>query len=164
MAPASLLVTAILLVLTFLGAAFVQQSQFAVALTAQQASIRQNEVQRTAATVTTVSVSGPNLWAYVKNDGQSKVHDRKTIDWIVQYKDSGSVTRWVHPTLTASPQPSTGEWQLEAIQDDNFEPGIWNIGETIRVRIRLPTNHSSGWHTLVMAFPNGVTVVRPYQT
>ena len=106
-------------------------------------SLRQSEARyaqqnRTGLTVTGSSIdgSGANVTLTVRNDGQTAIADFSAMDLVVQYfGESGTrYDKWI--AFTAGGLASD-TWRAQNFQNDVFEPGILNAGESMDVVVRV---------------------------
>ena len=85
-------------------------------------------------TVTSISSDGFDWDVTLRNDGDTPVVDFSQMDLIAQYvSGTGAVSRWL--PFSSALQPNS--WTIIAIQDDAFETGVFNQGETMQLEVCL---------------------------
>lgn len=119
---------------------------------------RTGDQARTELTVTDVAVDGPRdtLTVQIRNDGQTGVSAWQALDVIVSYHTGPStrVTSWF---AYAEAGPLDGEWTVDSIQPDAFEPGILNPGETATLTVELSPAAAAGQtHQFILTTDNGI--------
>jgi hypothetical protein len=78
-------------------------------------------------TVTSVCSDGFDWDVTLRNDGDTPVVDFSQMDLIAQYVSAtGAVSRWL-----------PFSWTITAIQDDAFDTGVFNQGETMQIEVCL---------------------------
>ena len=137
----------------FLGADAIGQSL-------RESEARYAEQNRTGLTVTNASIdgAGANVTISVRNDGQTPVADFGGMDVVVQYFDElgGRHDAWIPNTSGAL---GSNTWAASAFQNDVFEPGILNPGESMDLTIRLnPVVGAATTNRAVIATERGVTI------
>jgi hypothetical protein len=130
------------------------------ALSAQQLSVREGEMMRTALTGVSASLPAPDtLQAVIGNSGQTKLASFNKWDFIVQYFDVADnyYVNWLpyHQGVLGN-----NEWQESGIyyngQPEAFEPGILNPQEQLALEALL--SPAAGYRAIKMTVstPNGV--------
>ena len=95
------------------------------------------------------------------NAGQTRLSAYQMMDVIVIYETaSGRMTKWLpfaDGALTAD------SWDLESIQDDSFEPGLLNSGETADIVVELAEPALAGQtNRIVIVSDAGVVTSTPF--
>ena len=95
------------------------------------------------------------------NAGQSRLSGYQMMDVIVIYETaSGRVTKWL-PFSDGAPAADT--WDLDSIQDDLFEPGLLNPGETAEIVVELSEPVLAGQiNRIVIVSEAGVVTSTPF--
>ena len=87
-------------------------------------------------TITSITVTGPNVDVIVRNDGDTSVVDFSRMDVVVQYQSGGNnLLTWV--PYTTNPNPPNNTWTVTSISNDVIDPNILNTGESMTIRIKL---------------------------
>ncbi len=94
------------------------------------------------------------------NGGQTRVSAFQRMDVIVTYQSaSGRVTKW----LPFSDAATSDSWNVASIEDDAFEPGLLNPGETAEITVRLAIPALAGQvNRVVIVSDAGVVVSAPF--
>ncbi len=97
------------------------------------------------------------------NSGQTRISAFSRMDVIVIYQSAaGRVTKWVP---YADQTLVTDSWQVSAIEDDGFEPGLLNPGETADITVKLPAPVVAGQsNRIVIVSDAGVVVSAPFSS
>ena len=97
------------------------------------------------------------------NSGQTRISAFSRMDVIVIYQSAaGRVTKWVP---FADQTLVTDSWQVSAIEDDGFEPGLLNPGETADITVKLPAPVVAGQsNRIVIVSDAGVVVSAPFSS
>ena len=95
------------------------------------------------------------------NAGQTRLADYQRMDVIVIYETaSGRVTKWLP---YANGVLVSDSWDLDAIEDDEFEPGLLNPGETADLVIELAEPALAGQtNRIVIVSDAGVVTSTPF--
>ena len=130
------------------------------ALSTQQLSVREGEMNRTRLTGVNAQLpSAGSLQAVIENSGQTRLASFDKWDCIVQYYDAAD-NYYVNWLPYHSGALSNNQWQPTGIyfngQPEAFEPGILNPQERLNIQALL--NPAPGYRALdiTMATPNGV--------
>ncbi len=103
---------------------------------------------------------GSQVYVTLSNDGDTKLADFDQWDVIVQYDTDNDgdhdVVEWFS---YHAPPPLNGEWS-KAI-GENFEPGIFNPGETMAITIAVSSEISSTG-VAIIATPNGISTSKDF--
>jgi len=124
----------------------------------KQMEARAGEQARTQLTVTNVTSTSPYVDVELLNDGSTTLADYARMDVIVNCTTGGGapVVAWI--PYTSGPL-TENTWTVQGIANDSFEPGIFNPGETLRMRIWLePAAGGGTTNRLLVATDLGVTV------
>jgi flagellar protein FlaF len=134
----ALLVAVILLVSTVLFARTGYTSLDALGMSWKDMETRAGEQSRTRLTVTGTQVddTGANVDVTLDNEGQTAIGDFERMDVVVQYTSESATYHVLWIPYTPGPLQSN-TWTVQSITGDMFEPGIFNPGETLEMRIRL---------------------------
>ena len=104
--------------------------------------------------------SGSQVYVTLSNDGDTKLADFDQWDVIVQYDTDDDGDHDAVEWLTYhAPPPIDGEWS-KAIEE-NFEPGIFNPGETMAITISVSSEISSTG-VAIIATPNGISASKDF--
>ncbi len=105
-----------------------------------------------------VDSSHANITLRMRNDGQTSIADWSRMDVVVEYfsEDGMRYAQWV-PYTSGALQSNT--WTLVDIENDSFEPGILNPGETAEIRVRINPVMGTGTNAwVIVSTENGVTL------
>ena len=125
---------------------------------------RAGEVSRTSIDAYYTRWYNPYVEVRIENDGQVPLSDFESWDVMVQYTDDDRDYRILWLSYDDSYPPGNDQWAVLGIYENTstdpeiFEPGIFNEGEYLRIRMRLepePRDSVPGWVTV--ATPNGVS-------
>jgi archaellum component FlaF (FlaF/FlaG flagellin family) len=161
----ALIIGAILIVASSLTARSSLHSYDQLSLSLRAMEERTGEQSQTQLTIVDASLDGANdtLTVELRNDGQTKVGVFDRLDLIVTYLTDGmQSSAW----LPHAPGAATaGTWTLESIEDDVFEPGILNQGETAELTVELPAPAKNNrTHRIVISSETGVTASAPFSS
>jgi archaellum component FlaF (FlaF/FlaG flagellin family) len=142
--------------LLLLASAFTAQSSLGVyddlsqTLKVMESRLGEQSRTRTAIVSATLDANGHTLTVTLLNEGQTRLTDYARFDVIAGYHTvAGFENGWLAYVEGA---PAAGSWTLTSIDDDEFEPGLLNPGETATLQIELIANVEAG-HT------NRITIV-----
>lgn len=172
----SALVSLILITLVLFGVLTLSESYF----TTQDAILAATEVrtawseERLHTALTFVKAETRSAGALVeitlRNSGSTKLADFHHWDLMLQYyTETGNyLTSW-YPYVNGA-VPGDNQWSVVGIYTDAamavnevYEPGIWNSGEELLIRIRLAPPVGAGTTNLAtLAVANGVTLAAPF--
>ena len=95
------------------------------------------------------------------NAGQTRLSAFQMMDVIVIYETaSGRVTKWL-PFADGALSPDS--WNVDSIDDDSFEPGLLNPGETAEIVVELASPVLAGQvHRIVIVSDAGVVTSTPF--
>ncbi|MEX2226082.1 MAG: hypothetical protein WEB52_06510 [Dehalococcoidia bacterium] len=132
----------------------------AIGMSLRESEGRYAEQSRTGLTVTGSSIdgTGANVTLTVRNDGQTPIADFAGMDVVVQYFDENTdrYDRWVPYTGGAL---ASNTWTAGNFQDDVFEPGILNSGESMDITVRVnPVVGAGSVNWAIVGTDKGVTV------
>jgi archaellum component FlaG (FlaF/FlaG flagellin family) len=97
------------------------------------------------------------------NGGQTRISAYPRMDVIVIYESaSGHMTKWVP---FADQSLVMDSWEVSSIQDDGFEPGLLNPGETAQITVKLPEPVLAGQtNRIVIVSDAGLVVSAPFSS
>jgi hypothetical protein len=155
--PAAIIIGLLLLAMLTMT----EQALFAQEIAAEswlEMQERQGEWNRTSLSVVEAISDGNFVTVTLENDGDTKLADFDQWDVILEYKGSdGTYYKGWYPYI----EPPLGWWEndwTENIHDDAFDPGIFNPGEEMTIRISVtPTIKTGTTNKAIIATPNGVT-------
>lgn len=156
----ALMIAAILMLSTVLMARGGYLGADAIGQSLRESEARYGQQNRTGLTVTGTSIdgSGANITIGVRNDGQTPLADFAGMDVVVTYfGETGTrYDKWIAYTSGAL---SSDTWRTANFDDDVFEPGILNAGETMDIEIRVnPVVGIATVNWAVIGTEKGVTV------
>lgn len=156
----ALMVAAIMMLATVLMARGGFLGADAIGQSLRESEARYAEQNRTGLTVTGTSIdgAGANVTITVRNDGQTPVADFAGMDVVVQFFDElgGRHDTWIAYTSGAL---ASNTWTASNFQNDVFDPGILNAGESMDITIRLnPVVGAGTTNRAVIGTERGVTV------
>ena len=106
-----------------------------------------------------ISDDGVIVHMSIRNAGLTKLADFDQWDMILQYYDSGYVYHIVHVPYADSSTQGLNTWSVVSISQDYYDPGIFNPGETITVRLELsPAVGPETANRVELATPSGIGV------
>jgi archaellum component FlaF (FlaF/FlaG flagellin family) len=161
----SLVIGALLLV----ASAFIAHSslqsyeQTALSLKAMQARMAEQSRTRLSIVSVTLDAERDTLDVNLKNDGQSRLALYSRFDVILDYRAAGvAASAWLPYEPTP---PVAGAWSLISIEDDSFEPGLLNPGETALLRLELAAPLDAGeTNRVVIVSETGAAVSAPFSS
>jgi len=125
-----------------------------MALATKEAIRLSGERSRTAIAITGATTDGVcNLTVDVDNTGAVAIKDIPIMDVVVQYPGGTSAPQNL-VYVDAGPL-SVGEWTPDSISGQ-FDPGIFNPGETMQISGKLTLSASESTGTVTVGTPNGV--------
>jgi len=156
----ALMLAAIMMLATVLMARGGFLGADAIGMSLRESETRYAEQNRTGLTVTGTSIdaTGANLTITVRNDGQTPIADYAGMDLVLQYFDENTVRydTWVPYTNGAL---ASNTWTQGNFQNDVFEPGILNTGESMDLTVRVnPVVGAASVNWAVVGTDRGVTV------
>ena len=101
---------------------------------------------------------GTSLTVEVSNTGSTSISDYEDMDFIVEYEAiTGSME---YKRLTYDPTAAgNDEWTNATTTPDQYQPGLWDPGETLTLEAKLdPAQATSASGIVTVAAPNGVAV------
>ena len=174
------LVVAIFAVVIILGAmagvaSAVLQPQDQLAGSLKELGTRTGDGERTQMTFLDTSVTDngdgtSTVDIEFRNDGQTGLRNWEDWDLVITYEASTPALNVQRLTYTTSGSPAAGEWTIEGIYksdlfstSEEYEPGIVNTTETVRVRaVVAPAIGSGTDNSFTLATPSGVTLSVPF--
>jgi archaellum component FlaF (FlaF/FlaG flagellin family) len=157
--PALLIAAVLMLSTVFLArGGFVGMDAVGQSLKQSETSI--GEQNRTGLTASAESIdgSGTNLTVTVLNNGQTDIGQFAQMDVVVQYFDESGIRydKWIPYTSGAL---GADTWTTSNFQNDVFEPGILNPGESMDIVVRVNPAVGAGTTNLaIIGTGNGVTM------
>ena len=160
---------------TFLLASVLMFGAFLSASVSQGESLRvlthvSSERLGSALTITSASVvtpAGPDVAVQVDNSGSQSVARFGDLDVILKYTDTDNTAALMYLAYTSGVLGSN-QWTIATtgVQPDNFNPGMWDPGETLPIDLRVSPAIKSGTAAeVVVGTPWGVndksSVVNP---
>ena len=160
---------------TFLLASVLMFGAFLSASVSQGESLRvlthvSSERLGSALTITSASVvtpAGPDVAVQVDNSGSQSVARFGDLDVILRYTDTDNTAALMYLAYTSGVLGSN-QWTIATtgVQPDNFNPGMWDPGETLPIDLRgSPAIKSGIAAEVVVGTPWGVndksSVVNP---
>ncbi len=155
----ALMIAAILMLCTVMMARGGFMGADAIGESLRESEARYAQQNRTGLTVTDTDIdgAGANVTLTVRNDGQTPVADYPAMDIVVQYfGETGTrYDKWIAFTAGAL---ASDRWKTQNFQDDIFEPGILNAGESMDIVIRLnPVVGAATVNWAIIGTEKGVT-------
>jgi len=156
----ALMLAAIMMLATVLMARGGFLGADAIGMSLRESETRYAEQNRTGLTVTGASIdgTGANVTFTVRNDGQTAIGDFAGMDVVLQYFDENAVRydAWIPYTNGAL---ASNTWTQGNFQNDVFEPGILNTGESMDITVRVnPVVGAGTVNWAVIGTERGVTV------
>jgi hypothetical protein len=156
----ALVIAALLMAATVLMARGGYLGADAIGQSLRNAEARYGAQNRTGLAVTddAIDAAGANITLTVRNDGQTPLADFAGMDVVVQYfAESGARhDKWIAYTPGAL---AADTWTAGNFQNDVFEPGILNPGESMDVTIRVnPVVGAGTTNWAILGTERGVTV------
>jgi hypothetical protein len=149
------------------------QDQLAGSL--KQLGARTGDVERTGMTFLNIDVSNGGgstsiIDIELRNDGQTSFRDWESWDLFITFEAGSSPLNVQRLTYTTAAGPAAGEWTIEGIYmsdlfavAEEYEPGIVNTTETVRVRARVNPNVAGfSSNSFTLASPSGVSISAPF--
>ena len=148
----------LLLGVFFTGQAMMSRStihgNLLLAIATKEAIRLSGERSRTVIAITGATTDGGcNLTVDVDNTGAVAIRDIPIMDIVVQYP--GGSTTPQRLAYTSSGPLALGEWTPSSISGQ-FDPGIFNPGETMQISGKLSLSASESTGTVTVGTPNGV--------
>jgi hypothetical protein len=156
----ALMLAAIMMLATVLMARGGFLGADAIGMSLRESETRYAEQNRTGLTVTGTAVdgTGANITLTVRNDGQTPIADFAGMDVVVQYFDENA-DRYDSWTPYTSGALASNTWTAGNFQDDVFEPGILNTGESMDITVRVnPVVGAGTTNWAILGTDKGVTV------
>src|SRR5688572_31045792 len=129
----------------------------------RQMEQRLSERSQSQLTVVDASLDGglDTLSVSLRNDGQTRLSTFERMDLIVVYETgSGEVRKWLPFEAVAL---SADAWTVDSIDDDAFEPGLVNPGETAQLTVELAEPAAAGsTHRIVIVSEAGAVASAPF--
>jgi len=118
-----------------------------------------NEILKTEIKVTGVSTDREDILVFLQNTGSIKIGDFTYMDVIIAYQNESGAVKTVWIPYQEGEVLSENRWTKLDIAPDLMNPGVFDPGEKMELRVRLdasdpPGNSSVNW--LLVAAPNGV--------
>jgi len=156
----ALMLAAIMMLATVLMARGGFLGADAIGMSLRESETRYAQQSRTGLTVTGAAIdgTGANVTLTVRNDGQTPVSDFAGMDVVLQYFDENGdrYDSWI--PYTTGPLASD-TWMPGNFQNDVFEPGILNAGETMDIVVRVnPVVGAATTNWAIIGTDKGVTV------
>ena len=132
----------------------------AIGMSLRESESRYAQQNRTGLSVTATAIdgSGANATFTVRNDGQTPIADFASMDVVVQYFDENTdrYDSWIPYTSDAL---ASNTWTAGNFQNDVFEPGILNTGESMDITVRVnPVVGPATVNWAIIGTDKGVTV------
>ncbi len=129
----------------------------------RQMEQRMSERSQSQLTVVDASLDGglDTLSVTLRNDGQTRLSTFERMDLIVVYETAaGEVRKWLPFEAVAL---SADAWTVDSIDDDAFEPGLINPGETAQLTVKLAEPVTTGGiHRIVIVSEAGAVASAPF--
>jgi archaellum component FlaF (FlaF/FlaG flagellin family) len=159
----SMLIAALLLVAaTFMARTGLHSyDQLGASIKATQSRVSAQNTTRLSITGTSLNSGRDTLTLMLHNDGQTRLASYNKLDVILTYYTSADtrITSW----LPFTDSVTADSWRLMGIQDDVYEPGILNPGETAQIEIDLGSAVQAGkTNLIVIGSEAGSTVSIPF--
>ena len=156
----ALMLAAIMMLATVLMARGGFLGADAIGMSLRESETRYAQQSRTGLSVTGASIdgSGANVTLTVLNEGQTSIADFAGMDILVQYFDENGARydAWI-PYTDGALGPNT--WTAGNFQNDVFEPGLLNTGESMDITIRVnPVIGAGTTNRAIIGTDKGVTV------
>jgi archaeal flagellar protein FlaF len=118
-----------------------------------------SEMLKTEIEITDISSNSVDIRVSLQNTGSTKIGDFTYMDVIVTYQNESGDIKTVWIPYQEGETLSENRWTKLDIVPDMINPGVFDPGEEMELRIRLdaldpPGNSSINW--LLVAAPNGV--------
>ena len=149
-------VSGLLLMTTIFATSFTQSDALKEAAAVERDQLRTSMSVASASQITTVDYTTMTLG--VDNPGALTLANRQVMDVIVIYtaQDGSSKTKWL-PYVATAP-PGDNQWTISAISPAAYNPGLWDPGEQVTLKLRFtPPLKAASVATVSMGAPNGVT-------
>lgn len=153
---ATLLLSVLLLGQTLFGTSSVQG---AALLVASRTAVERARTAISIANATSADVgSGTDVTVTANNTGGVSIFKASQMDMLIRYTavDSSLVVRRL--TYSTSCALTEGQWCLNTLTPDSFNPGAWDPGELAQFKLRLvPAVQCDTTLTVVAVAPNGIS-------
>jgi archaellum component FlaF (FlaF/FlaG flagellin family) len=107
---------------------------------------------------TDVTGGGADVTVVLSNEGRTAVQQPPLMDLIINYEDTSSQRYVVWLPHTDSNPPGDNQWTVDSISGDYRNPGIFDGGEEMTIKIHLnPATESGPNRWLVLATEAGIT-------
>ena len=106
---------------------------------------------------TDVTGGGADLTVVLSNEGRTAIQEPALMDLIINYADTGDERHVLWLPHTDSNPPGDNQWTVDSISGDYRNPGIFDGGEEMTVKIHLnPATKDGPERWLVLATDAGV--------
>jgi hypothetical protein len=107
---------------------------------------------------TDVTGGGADVTVVLGNGGRTSIQEPSRMDLIINYPDTGDQRQVVWLPHTESNPPGNNEWTVDSIAGDYRNPGVFDTGEEMTIKIHLnPATGSGPDRWLVVATETGIT-------
>ena len=107
---------------------------------------------------TDVTGGGADVTLVLSNEGRTAVQQPPLMDLIINYEDTSSQRYVVWLPHTDSNPPGDNQWTVDSISGDYRNPGIFDGGEEMTIKIHLnPATETGPNRWLVLATEAGIT-------
>jgi hypothetical protein len=107
---------------------------------------------------TDVTGGGADVTVVLGNGGRTSIQEPPLMDLIINYADSGDQRHVVWLPHTETNPPGDNKWTVDSISGDYRNPGVFDAGEEMTIKIHLnPATNAGPDRWLVLATDTGVT-------
>jgi archaellum component FlaF (FlaF/FlaG flagellin family) len=109
------------------------------------------------------TVSSSVVTIQAENDGSVPVVDRDMMDVIFSYTAIDDQATLIRLGPSATTSPGVNEWSITSISPDQFNPAIWDPGETATLMLRVsPLVKKNATATVAIVAPTGADLTQSF--
>jgi archaellum component FlaF (FlaF/FlaG flagellin family) len=107
---------------------------------------------------TDVTGGGADVTLVLGNEGRTAIQEPSRMDLIINYDDTNAQRHVVWLPHTENNPPGDNEWTVDSISGDYRNPGVFDTGEEMTIKIHLnPATNTGPDRWLVLATETGIT-------
>jgi archaellum component FlaF (FlaF/FlaG flagellin family) len=156
----ALVIAAIIVVGGVILAGVTNSSLDSVGLSWREMEALSEERLGTNLTVVSTDVTGgdQDVTVVLGNEGRTVIEEPSHMDLIINYEDAASQRYVVWLPYTESNPPGDNQWTVDSISGDYRNPGVFDTGEEMTIKIHLnPATGAGPDRWLVLATETGIT-------
>jgi flagellar protein FlaF len=127
-----------------------------LANSAMEMQENKNEILKTRIEITNIYANESKVFVSLQNTGSIKIGDYGYMDVIVKYSDASGTVKTIWVPYQEGAGTSQNRWAVSNINPDLVNPGIFDPGEKMELKVLLEDslkNESVNW--IMVAAPNG---------